>query len=115
MVGSALVVASLVRRSLRLLCCLPLGALLLFVYDGSGNWVSSDLAFAGYFHAIRPGRGPGGPGLGRGGNREVLRDHQGITKHIQQRSVQTGIPFRFLRKVLMFLSISNMLGITEHD
>ena len=105
MVGSVLVAAFLVRRSLWLLCCQPLGVLLLVVYNDSGNLVSSDLVFPDYFHAIRPGRGPGSPGLGSGGNREVLRDHQGITEYVQRRSVQTGFPFEFLRKLLMFMSI----------
>ena len=104
----------LVRRSLRLFCCPPLGVLLLVVYDGTGNLVSSDLVFPGYFHAIRPGRGPDGLGLGTGGNRKVHRDHKSITEHVQQRSVQNGFPFGFLRKVLMFMSNFNMLGITEH-
>ena len=49
-----------------------------------------------------------------GGNRKVLRDHQGITEHVQRRSVQNGFAFGFLRTVLMFMSIFNMLGFTEH-
>ena len=49
-----------------------------------------------------------------GGNGKVLRNHQGITKRVQRRSVQNGFPFGFLRKVLMFLSTFNMLGITGH-
>ena len=114
MVGSALVAASLVRHLLWLLCCPPLGTLLLVVYDDTSNLLSSNLVFPGHFHAIRPGRGPGGPGLGTGGNRKAFRTHQGITEHVQRRSVQNGFPFGFLRKVLMFVSTFSMLGITEH-
>ena len=94
----------LVRRLLRLLCCPPLGALLLVVYDGTGNLVSSDLVFPGYFHSIRPSRGPGSLGLGTGGTRKVLRNPQGVTEHVKRRSVQNGFPFGFLRQVLMFMS-----------
>lgn len=48
-----------------------------------------------------------------GGNRKVLRDHQGVTEHVKWSSVQNGFPFGFLRKVLMFLSTFNLLGITK--
>ena len=96
MVGSALVAASLLPTIGRTAaCCLRWLRQLGFLRS----------CFPGYFHAIRPGRGPGSPGLGSGGNREVLRDHQGITVYVQRRSVQTGIPFGFHRKVLMFMSI----------
>ena len=54
------------------------------------------------------------PGFTLGFTGQCFAIIQGITEHVQRRSVQNGFPFRFLRTVLMFMSIFNMLGFTEH-
>ena len=114
--GWVCVSSCLLRRSLRLLCCVPLGALLLVVYNRTGTLVSSAPLFPGYYYALRPGRGPGGTGPGTGGaspNRKVLRTTiQGITSRVHPGSLTQGITAPVQRRAVPGFTLGFSAGST---